>query len=265
MGGMGGRRVVETLTRTGGFGTSVARRRLLETFQHILQVTHSLESVQPGGEGFASSLRVRFLHAQVRRRILSLARSRPEYYSVDDLGIPISYLDCIATISTFGAAIIWVGLPRQGSYLRRHEVRDYLALWRWVAHLLGTPTDAFSTPEKAKAMLESLVVSEIAPSANSRILANNLITSLQDQPPARVSREFLCAEARWLIGGDLADAQTISRPPPIYTLLVLGQCLLFMFVCYLFRAVPAWDERNIQVSPCRLIRVSLVFIPSPHV
>src|SRR3569833_552478 len=235
MGGMGGRRVVETLTRTGGFGTSVARRRLLETFQHILQVTHSLESVQPGGEGFASSLRVRFLHAQVRRRILSLARSRPEYYSVDDLGIPSSDLDCIATISTFGAAIIWVGLPRQGIYLRRHEVRDYLALWRWVAHLLGTPTDAFSTPEKAKAMLERLADSEIAPSANSRILANNLNTSLQ------------------------------ARPPAIYTLLVLGQCLLFMFVCYLYRAVPAWDERNILVSPCRLIRVSLVYIPSPHV
>ena len=43
LGGMGAARVVETLARTGGFSTKVARGRLFETTQHILQCTKSLE------------------------------------------------------------------------------------------------------------------------------------------------------------------------------------------------------------------------------
>lgn len=39
VGGMAGYRVVETLTRTGGFHAKAAKHRLLETFQHILQVS----------------------------------------------------------------------------------------------------------------------------------------------------------------------------------------------------------------------------------
>ena len=130
---MGSRRVVETLTRTGGFGVNVTRHRLLETFQHILQVTRSLASVAgPDGAGFASSLRVRLLHAAVRRRILALAARRPAYYSVADHGVPVNALDCVGTIAAFSAALVWVGLPRQGVVPRPREAADLVArthLW----------------------------------------------------------------------------------------------------------------------------------------
>ena len=45
-----------------------------ETTQHILQCTQSVESIQPNGAGHASSIRVRLLHAAVRRRIMKLAQ-----------------------------------------------------------------------------------------------------------------------------------------------------------------------------------------------
>lgn len=93
LGGMGAARVVETLARTGGFSTKVARGRLFETTQHILQCTKSLESMQPGGDGFASTIRVRLLHAAVRQRIMKLRASKPEYYDVEAWGIPINDLD----------------------------------------------------------------------------------------------------------------------------------------------------------------------------
>lgn len=139
VGGMGGRRVVETLARTGGFGVSVAKRRLLETFQHVLQVTKDLDSARPGGEGFASSVKVRLLHAGVRRRILALERARPGYFDVSEWGVPINDLDCMGTVLSFSAALVWLGLPRQGIYLREHEIVDYTALWRWVATSWGRP------------------------------------------------------------------------------------------------------------------------------
>ena len=60
LGGMASPRVVVTLTRTG--------RRL---FSYILQVTHSLDSIPPGGAGFASFLRVRFLRTSRLRGLLA--------------------------------------------------------------------------------------------------------------------------------------------------------------------------------------------------
>ncbi|KAK3387623.1 tat pathway signal sequence [Podospora didyma] len=265
LGGMGGQRVVETLTRTGGFRGDVARRRLLDTFQHILDITHSIDSVQPvdgatgkeGGKGFASSLRVRLLHASVRRRILQLQTKTPAYYDVDTFGIPISDLDSISTVLAFSATLIWIGFPRQGIFLREAEIADYMALWRWVAHLLGTPTDAFATPSRAKAMMESLMLSEIAPSATSQTLANNIIAGLQNTPPTYASADFLRAEAHWLNGHELADALAIARPPVFYTVLVAGQCLFFMALCYGKRLIPAWDRADIRRLRRRLRTLTL--------
>lgn len=155
LGGMGGYRVVETLSRTGGFSVRVARRRLLETFQHILDVTHDIDSLKPEGEGFTSTIRVRFLHANVRRRILALANKAEgkgkSYYDVEKLGVPINDLDSMGTIAAFSATLIWVSLPRQGIWLSEQEKEDYIALWRYLGYLLGAPTEPyFSTPPAQK-------------------------------------------------------------------------------------------------------------------
>ncbi|CAN8103588.1 unnamed protein product [Discula destructiva] len=253
VGGMAGARVVETLARTGGFHAAAAKRRLLETFQHVLQVTASLASVQPGGDGFAASVRVRLLHASVRRRILSLAAATKPgaasgacYFDVDAWGVPINDLDCLGTVLSFSAALVWIGLPRQGILLTQQETADYHALWRWVGHLLGTPTEPhLADAHAAKVLFESLLVAELeAPSAAGGVLANNILTALSAQPPVFASRAFMCAEARWLNGGALCDALGIARPGAWYGVLVGAQCLYFMGFCYVKRLVPAWDERN---------------------
>jgi ribosomal protein S28E/S33 len=245
---MGGRRVVETLGRTGGFGLKVVRRRLLETYHYVLDVTRDVESIKPGGDGFAASVRVRFLHAAVRRRILALAKEQKGYYDVDEHGIPINDLDSIGTISTFSTSLIWLALPIQGILLRKQEVLDYLALWRYVAYLLGTPTGSFTSPEKARAMLESLFFYDLDPSDQSRQLAANILSGLAGQPPAYASIEFLRAEAYWLNRSRLASALHIPKPPLLSTMLVIGQCLFFMFVCYVRRSIPSWDAARIKVG-----------------
>ena len=138
-----------------------ARRRLYETTSHLLTVTRSLESIQPGGEGFKASIRVRLLHAAVRCRILALAEQNPAYFPVDTLGIPINHLDSIATIATFSSSLIWVALPRQGVFMRPTEVDDFLALFRYVAFLTGTPDHHFSSPSTARSVMESILMHEI--------------------------------------------------------------------------------------------------------
>lgn len=245
---MGAGRVVETLSRTGGFSAKAARGRMFETTQHILQVTSSLESIKPGGKGFISSLRVRLLHASVRRRLMALATSRPSFYSVSEYGVPINDLDCVGTVATFSANLIWLGYPRQGIFLRQQEIEDTIALWRLVAHYLGTPTEFFETPDKAKKIMESMLLYEVVPTETSKKLANNLVVSLADMPPSYASREFLEANARWLNGNQLCDALGLGRPSLYYWILVAGQCLFLMGLCYTNRSIDWLDKRKIKVS-----------------
>lgn len=90
------------------------------------------------------------------------------------------------------------------------------------------------------------------PSACARLLANNIIAALADQPPVYASPSFLRAEARWLNGAALPNLLGIPKTPWIHTILVAGQCLFFMTLCCARRCVPAWDERAIA-----RLRVSL--------
>ena len=248
LGGMGAARVVETLARTGGFSTKVARGRLFETTQHILQCTKSLESMQPGGDGFASTIRVRLLHASVRNRILGLAKTKPEYYDTQAWGIPINDLDAMATIATFSATLIYISLPRQGIYLRRQEKEDYVALWRYVGHVIGCPTDGyFDSAEHAKMITEALLLYEIHPTPTSKILANNIIKSLEGQPPGFASADFLIASARWLNGNALCDELGLARPSIYYWALVAGQCVFFSAFCYTYRSFDSLDKKKIEM------------------
>ena len=216
LGGMGAARVTETLARTGGFSPKVARGRLCETTQHILQCTKDLQSMQPGGDGWISTIRVRFLHAAVRRRILKLAKDRPEYYDVKAFGIPINDLDAIGTISVFSGTLIWMSFPRQGIYMRKQETEDYVALWRYIAWVIGCPTEHFASAAKAKAIMESLFENEVQPNEMGALLANNIIKSIENEPPTYESADMLCASARWLNGNQLSDALKVPNPGLYY-------------------------------------------------
>lgn len=238
LGGMGSWRVVETLSRTGGFGVNVTRRRLLETLQHFMEVTEDLDSIKPGGKGFESSVRVRLLHAAVRRRLMHLEREKPGYFDMEKLGVPINDAHTIATIAVYSSAIIYLALPQQGIFFTKQQTADYLALWRYVGHLLGAPTDWMATPEQAKTMTESLAVAEVEPSENSKILANNILTAESRVPPLYAPREYLAAEAYRLSGFALASSLGIDEPSLYYRSLVWLRCVMLMVISYVYPWLP---------------------------
>ena len=93
----------------------------LGCIRHILQCTRDLDSIKPGGDGFRSSVSVRLLHSNVRKRILKLHSQHPKYYSLEEFGIPINDMDSIMTIMTFSSSLIWISLPRQGVFMREQE------------------------------------------------------------------------------------------------------------------------------------------------
>ncbi|KAF4483613.1 Latex clearing [Fusarium agapanthi] len=180
--------------------------------QHFMEVVDDLDAIKPGGKGYVSSVPVRLLHTSVRRRLMQLENQNLGYFDMEKGGVPINDLHTIATISGYSAAIVYMALPRQGIYLSEKQTADYLALWRYVGYLLGTPVDWMATPQQAKAMLESIAVSEVAPSANSQILANNILTAKARAPPLNMPREVLAARAYRLNGDEFASALGIEKP-----------------------------------------------------
>ena len=187
------------------------------------------------------------MHAAVRTSIRQLAAEHPGYYDVSVLGIPINDLDCIGTILTFSSSLIWMAFPRQGIFINKQEAEDYIALWRYIAYLTGTPSDCFETPEKARQALETLLLYEMNPTDTSKILVHNVIECLALQPPNYPSREYLEAFARWLNGDALCDALGLGRPGWYYWSLVAGQVMLSMWVSYTTRAFRRLDRRKIAV------------------
>lgn len=227
----------------------------LETTQFVLQVTNCLESVQPGGDGHVSAIRVRLLHAMVRNKILAMAKEREDYYNVEEFGTPINDIDSIGTISTFSAQLIWIALPAQGIYMREKEIEDYVALWRLVAYYMGTPTEPMRTPASTKAIMESILEADLKPSNSSKVLAANIIQALADKAPTYPSADYLRAQARWLNGSKLADALEIPKSSYLSMTLVLVQCLVICASSYTYRSIPMLDRWKVEYMRRRLFHV----------
>lgn len=250
LGGMAAWRVVETLARTGGFGVQVTRRRLLETSQHFLDCIEDLDAVKPGGKGYKSSVRVRLLHASVRRRIMRLAKEKPDYYDTEAWGVPINDLHQLGTIDAYSTALIYMSLPRQGIYLTEEQTMDYLALWRWIGYIMGTPVDWMESPQRAKAMMESVMTSELDPSKNSKIIANNILTAQTNVPPLNSSREYLAALTYKLNGDCLASSLDIKKPGAYYNSLAWLQCQILNTISAIHPRMPkSWQEIKTKVCP----------------
>ena len=219
----------------------------METFQWLLQVTRGLSSIQPGGEGHASTIRVRLLHASVRQRIMKLVRSRPDYFNVERYGVPVNTLDSIHSITTFSCNPMWFQLPRMGIAPKQQEIDDYIALFRYIAYLLGTPTEYFETSEKAKAVMESLHLHELEPTQSSKVVGYNFVKCLEDLPPMNISKEFIEAGGRWFNGHELCDAIDIGRPGWYHYMLMIGLNLIVMTLAFFQRLVPSFDKFMIEV------------------
>jgi len=178
----------------------------------------------------------------VRSRILALAESRPSYYDTAKFGIPASDLDSLGTLAGFSSAILWQALPRQGIFPTACEAEDYVALWRFVGHLLGVPTEPyFVDAAAAKRILEVILLYEIKPSETSRNLAHNMIAALASKPPLYASSDMLVASARWLNGHALSNALGLPHPGVYYYVLMMGQCCFFAASGYSSRLSARWD------------------------
>jgi hypothetical protein len=171
-----------------------------------------LETSRPGGlhrgaEGFNMTVRVRLMHAQVRRLLRQSGRWNPAW------GEPVNQLYMAGTSVTLSVVFLR-GLRRLGMLVSRSDAQALLALWRYSSHLMGvTPELQCSTEAEGWRIIEFMAEFEGAPDDDSRALMNAVMTAPYVQGLERYTWRVPMAYdlSRALVGEALADA--LGYPP----------------------------------------------------
>jgi hypothetical protein len=183
-----------------------APRRLAETSRFVEAVIarHGMRRAAPG---FACTVKVRLVHASIRRMLEGSPRWRRA-----DWGSPINQVDMAGTILLF-SHVLFDGLTRLGFDTSREEREDVLHLWRYVAYVIGVKDELRCTTEADAVELWDLLTSTQAPpDEDSRALAKALLES--QVKSARTAEARAHAErmrpvgytlSRYLLGDDFAD------------------------------------------------------------
>ncbi|QRK08274.1 DUF2236 domain-containing protein [Archangium violaceum] len=227
------------LTFSGRLTTS-APRRLSETGRFVEAVCLP-GGMRPGAPGFASTVRVRLMHAQVRRLLSGSPR-----WNARAWGTPINQLDMAGTMLLFSLVAV-DGLRRLGVQLSPDESEDLMHLWRYNGYVMGVREELLSATEhEARALWELITTTQAPPDEDSAALAEALIQSprLQAHTPEEVFRaeraiEFGYGISRYLIGDEAADA--LGYPQSAWRFVAPLLRVLLSGTSQLIRRVPGVD------------------------
>ncbi|MBX3231335.1 MAG: DUF2236 domain-containing protein [Labilithrix sp.] len=189
-----------------------ANRRLNETARFVQAVCRP-SGMRPFAEGWQITLKVRLIHAQVRKMILSSGKWRTA-----DWGLPANQHDLAGTTLLFSASII-DGLRALGMQVSSAEAESYIHLWRWVGRVIGVDADVLPASEPEAMRLADLIETTMGePDQDSRDLTKALFDAgVKDARSARELRAAKRAQVfgwlicRELVGDDLADKLGVPR------------------------------------------------------
>jgi hypothetical protein len=181
--------------------TQQAARRLVETSRFVEAVC------LPGGlarhaDGFAITVKVRVMHAQVRRMLLRSG------WDVDAWGVPINQHDMSGTAILFSYAVI-DSLEKLGFRFDPVESDLYMQLWRYANHLVGVHPEVLPTSAReAKRYSELIQATEGPPDDDSRALSRALFTAAKSADMSEAERrraQRLAPLGQGIIRGMLGD------------------------------------------------------------
>ncbi|MDN5717859.1 MAG: DUF2236 domain-containing protein [Janibacter sp.] len=205
----------ELLVATGGLTGDRAMRRLGETQAWTHQVSRP-GGLQPGGEGWSTTLHVRLMHA-----LLASRYEVPGRYDIAGHGLPINQSDSAATLGLFSGAAI-IGCRALGRLVPREDSRAIMHLWRYVGWLLGVDEDWLTDSEREQHRFNAhIVLAQGPPTPNGAVLSQPLVDGLRDERTGGLlqrargvwARERILSLARPMLGAQsLRDLELPVRP-----------------------------------------------------
>lgn len=148
-----------------------APRRLIETSRFV-QATCKPNGLARDGEAFAITVRVRMMHAHIRRMILRSGR-----WSTEDWAIPANQHDMGGTGLLFSVVVIDT-LSRMGFHPEPDEIHLYMQLWRYSGYLMGVHPEVLPTSyAEGHRLADMIAATEEGPDDDSRRLSRALFES----------------------------------------------------------------------------------------
>jgi hypothetical protein len=196
-----------------------ALRRINETARFVQAVCRP-GGMRPFADGWQITLKVRLIHAQVRRMILKTGT-----WNDGAWGAPVNQHDMAGTTLLFSITII-EGLRKLGVRIDAEEAERYVHLWRRVGHVIGVDSALLPASAADATRLVDLIAATMGPpDQDSRDLTKSLfdaayhgaVTPKQKRDAARKVL-FGTTVCRELIGDELADALQIPRNPVRFAL-----------------------------------------------
>ncbi|MCY4575192.1 MAG: oxygenase MpaB family protein [Chloroflexi bacterium] len=212
-------------------------RRLMQNNRHML------ESFLPGGlertgDGLKLSMRLRLVHAQVRKLLLE-----SDEWDTEAWGVPLSSAHLGMAIAGFSARLLH-HMKRLGAKYTDEEKRSFMAVWRYTGYIMGIPeTILFPNEEDALELYRIGVMCEPSPSLEGVVMAHALINSaplvvgIEDPKERQRLASYVFRISRAVIGPDMADRLRYPRTP------VLGVLPFFRFQARYHNFLSRWFPR----------------------
>jgi len=189
-----------------------APRRLHETSRFV-QATITPGAMRPRAEGWQITLKVRLIHAHVRRMILKSGR-----WDAAAWGAPINQHDQAGTSLLF-SVILLRGLRQLGMRIARRDAEAYVHLWRWSGWLMGVDPELLPATEAEGVRLGDVIEATMGtPDDDARRLTQALVQSPLRDARTRVERlnarrlvHFSVGMCRALNGDEVADSLGLPR------------------------------------------------------
>lgn len=209
-----------------GFSTSIARsffitgrlreqgvRRLRQNNRHMLEIFLP-GGLERGADGWKLAVRVRLVHAQVRRLLDASAE-----WDHAAWGTPISAAH-VGYASTAFSARLLRHLERLGAVFDDEERQSFMQVWRYSGFLMGVPGSIlYRDEDEARRLYDVGGMCEPEPGVEAAVMANALVNSAPlvvgiDAPVERQRLAgYVYTMSRALIGDELAGKLRYPERP----------------------------------------------------
>ena len=191
--------LVRPLAATGRL-ERMAARRIAETSRWVVAVT-APGGMHPGADGWRASIRVRLVHALIRRHLLASSEWDPEW------GVPISAAGGFAT-AIGGFFVIPMRAMRDLGVRFTPSEREAIAhLWRWIGYVMGVPEELLPVSSRqAEEWVDAALPHGGTPTEDSpRLMRALLYNGLNIGPASPIAAQLVGAMSRRWMGDDMAD------------------------------------------------------------
>ena len=181
--------------------------------QNLLQLMEQYlpGGIEPGGDGWKLSLRIRLVHAQARR-LIAEGGAGADGWDQAVYGLPLSAAHMLLGGAAFSGRLLQ-HVERLGGDFNDREKDAYVHVWRYTGRIMGIPDEIlFTDYASAVRAFEIGALCEPPPDEDAIIMANSIINSapivlgFTETEERRANAKYMYQVSRELIGDELADA-----------------------------------------------------------